>query len=366
MQLPKTAINTNSRITARRMLPLPGEVLVQPGQKVEAKSVVARTDIPGRYQVINIARQLGQLQPDMAEVMLVEEDDGVKAGQVIAASKGGLFRRSVRSPVAGYIAAIGPGWVLLETRQTALELTAFINGTVARVIADQGVIIEANGATIEAACGFGGEVFGRLKRLANSPYEMLDVAAIDESAGGSIILAGRTLDEETLRKAEAWQIRGLIVGSIPASLLKLDPPSKTAVVATEGFGHGPMSPYTFGVLTSLSRREVSIRGSVSHLSGLADPLLQKEPPVIIATDSSRGAGPSYTAAAAAKSQQAPEVALGSRVRVIQGGMLGSNGVIESIPLQPQPTAAGIIAPGANVKFGHDVFFIPWANLEQLS
>jgi hypothetical protein len=345
------------------VLPWPGEVLVQPGQKVEAKSVVARTEIPGRYQVINIARQLGQLQPDMAEVMVVEEDDEVKAGQVIAASKGGLFRRSVKSPATGYIAAIGPGWVLLETEQIAIEVKAFITGSVARVLADQGVIIEANGAMIEAACGFGGEAFGRLKRLANSPYEMLDVAAIDESAGGSIVLAGRTLDEETLHRAEDWQIRGLIVGSIPASLLKLDPPAKAVVVATEGFGHGPMSPYTFGVLTSLSRREVSIRGSVSHLSGLPGPLRQEEPPVIIATDSSRGAN--YTAAAPAKSQQSPEVTVGSRVRVIQGELLGANGVIESIPSQPQATAAGIIAPGANVKFSHELFFIPWANLEQI-
>ena len=161
----------------QRILPVPGEVLVEPGQKVEALTVVAKAEIPSRYRVINVARQLNRPQVDMSEVMLVEPGDEVEADQVIATLKGRMpfLQRPVRAPSAGQITTIGPGWVLLETERTTLEVQAFINGKVNRIIPGRGVVIGATGAIIEAACGFGGEAHGRLKRLVNSPYEALKV-----------------------------------------------------------------------------------------------------------------------------------------------------------------------------------------------
>jgi hypothetical protein len=364
MQLPKITVNANTKLSVRRFLPAPGEILVQPNQKVEALTPVARTEIPSRYRVIDIARQLGQPQPDMDEIMQVAEGDFVAANAVMAAFRGNVpfLRRSVRAPVAGHVAKIGPGWLLLETERTTIELEAFISGTVTRVLGNQGVVIEAEGALIEAACGFGGEAFGRLKRLANSPYEVLVPAAFDESASDSIILGGRTLDEALLRKAEEWHVRGIIVGSFSASLFNLDPPSKVRVVATEGFGEMPMSPHTFGVLTSLSRRELSIRGTTPHLSPGSGAFPAEEPPIILAASTVRS-GNYASFSAPAKPLFKAEATLGSRVRVTQGKLLGASGVIETLPLEPQLTPSGLIAPGANVKFNNDILFIPWANLK---
>jgi hypothetical protein len=366
MQLPKITVSANTKLSVRRFLPAPGEVLVQSGQRVEALTPVARTEMASRYQVIDIARQLGQPQPDMDEVMQIGEGDIVTVNQVIAAYKGKVpfLRRSVRAPAAGRVAKIGPGWVLLETERTTVEIEAFISGTVTRILGSQGAVIETEGALIEAACGFGGEAFGRLKRLANSPYEVLEPAAFDESASDSIILGGRTLDESLLRKAEEWRVRGIIVGSLPAALLRLDPPSKVRVVATEGFGEGPMSPHTFGVLTSLSRRELSIRGTTPHLTPGTGVYPAEEPPIILAAGSVRSGSGNYTSsAAAAKPPAKLDATLGSRVRVTRGKLLGASGVIETIPLEPQFTPSGLVAPGANIKFNSDTLFIPWANLE---
>jgi hypothetical protein len=367
MQLPKITINANSKISIRRLLPVPGQILVQQGQKVEPLSVVAQAEMPSRYRVIDVARQLGQLQPDMNEVMQVAEGDYVDTNAVIAVMQGGLsfLQRSVRSPVAGHVAAIGPGWVLLETERTTIEVQAFINGVINRVLGDRGVIIDSEGAMIEAACGFGGEAFGRLKRLANSPFEALNAEAFDESTSETIILGGRTLDEETLRHAEAWHVRGIIVGSIPASLLNLDPPTKVRVVATEGFGDVAMSPYTFGILTSLSRREISIRGQPPYHLSPAGANMDPDGSIILASGSVRAGVGSYSSTPLAKASAKPDVTIGSRVRVIQGKLLGTTGIVESIPLEPRATPAGIIAPGANVKFNNDVIYIPWANLEQV-
>jgi hypothetical protein len=366
MQLPVTTINSKSKIALRRILPVEGEILVTSGQAVTASTPVARSELPARRQIVDVAWQLGRLHVDMDEVMQVEIGEEVEANQVVAAPKGGgsLFRNSVRAPVAGVVAMIGPGWVLLETEHRSLELQAFIPGTVTRVLGQQGVIIEAEGAIVEAACGFGGEAFGRLKRLVDSPFEALQVTALDESATDMIVLGGRTVDEETLRKADSWHVKGIIVGSIQAHLLKLDPPVQLPVVATEGFGNVPMSPHTFGVLTSLSRRDVSVRGNSPHLSEGSDSEFKHEPSIILAANplvTSRV----YTPPSPPGSNKAIDATVGSRVRVTYGKFMGASGTIEAIPAEPQATDTGIITPGATVKFINGRSYIPWANLQQI-
>jgi hypothetical protein len=363
MQLPERRINGQSKVTIRRMLPVPGEVVVQRGQQVEAMTVVARATTPHRYRLINVARQLAQPHVDMEQVMLKVEGDTVKANEVIARAQGGLpfLQRTARAPAAGQIAAIGPGWALLETEGNVVELSAFINGTVSRLIPDRGVIIEASGAVIEAACGFGGEAYGPLKRMVDTPYEMLAAEAIDENLKNMIILAGRSVDEETLRRAEEVQVRGLIVGSIDAALLKLEPPVKVRVVATEGFGDISMSRYTFGLLGTMDGREVSVRGHTPQLSLAAGQILDDAQPIILATSSKASA----LAAVSVEKESKPLLTVGGRVRVRYGPHIGASGTITTLPPKPQPLETGLVVQGAIVNLGDVSPYIPLANLEQI-
>ena len=370
MQLPSITINSKSKIIVRRLLPAPGEILVIPGQRVDALTVVARAETPSGFHVIDVARQLGRLYVNMEEVLLVEEGDYVEVGQIIATKESAIpfMRQSATSPVAGYVTAIGAGWVLLETERTLTEIQAFINGMVTRTLTNRGVVIEADGAIVQARCGFGGEAYGRLRRMVNSPYEALTADVIDESVSDTILLAGRTIDEETLRLANEWQVRGIIVGSISSSLKNINPPVQVRVVATEGFGDVPMSPYTFGVLTSLSRREISIRGqTLKSLPHSTNPM-ENEPPIILAAERPGNTGGYNSTQPTDKDKQKKpaSVDVGSRVRVIQGKHLGVSGTIDLIPPEPQATQAGVIVPGAYVKLSNEVHFIPWANLEQIT
>ncbi len=339
---------------------MPGEVLVHTGQKVKALDVVARTEIPSRYRVIDVARQLGRAQVDMSEVLLVEPGEPVQVNQVIATIPGGLpfLQRSVRTPAEGYVTTIGAGWVLLETERTGVEIQAFVDGVVTRVLSRYGVIIETEGTTIEAVCGFGGEAYGRLRRIVDSPFESLKIDALDESTSEMILVGGRTVNEETLRQAEVCQVRGIIVGSIQASLLNLDPPIKVRVVATEGYGDIPMSPHTFGVLNTLNNKDVSIRGQIPPQIREAKSQ-EEEPSVIYATGASqiRGGGSDTN------HQQNPKAEVGSRVRITHGELLGVTGKIDSMPSEPQTTDVGIITPGAQVNVNSEILYVPWANLE---
>ncbi|HEX9925993.1 MAG TPA: hypothetical protein VGD99_25275 [Anaerolineae bacterium] len=358
---PRTINNNNGRIVVTRLLPVPGEVLVQRGERVEALQAIARTELASRYQVIDIAHGLGLASVDMDEVFLKKQGDAVEATEVIAVKKGGLpmFWRRVRSPAAGHIAATGPGWVLLETGRSTTELQAFINGIVVKVIPDWGVVVEGSGPMIMAACGFGGEAYGPLKRLVNANFETVQAGALDERVDNSIILGGRTVDETILRAAEAAHVRGIVVGSIDAALMKLDPPVKVRVVATEGFGETPMSPYTFGVLATLTEKEVSIRGSTPILFPSGRHSFKTEPPLILASARRVGQNPLVESAAG------QEIKAGSRVRVTQGPLLGANGTIASIPPEPKLTEAGLVAAGAYVTINNSPHFIPWANLEHV-
>lgn len=366
MRLPQTNINPDTKITVKRILPVPGQVLVQRGQPVQPLQTVARAEIPRRYRIINIAHLVGSSALE-SQALLKPIGAYVAADEPIAILKGRLpfFRRTVRAPVAGRITTFGPGWVLLETERTITEIQAFVNGVVARIIPHQGVVIEARGAIISAACGFGGEAYGRLKRLVDSPFDMMAENALDDRVAQAIVIGGRSIDATLLRRAETMHVRGIIVGSIDASLLSLEPAPQVRVVATEGFGDIPMSPYIFGQLTGLIGRAVSIRGRTAPLVVPIHQQTETDSPLILATTAS-----SITAQRDSIEPTAPtpglDIKVGSRVRITRGRLLGAIGAVSAIPKQPQAIESGIVAAGAYVTVAGTAYFVPWLNLQQVS
>ena len=100
---PGLAVTSWSVTTKKRILPIPGEVLVTPGQQVASDTVVARAELPGKVHVINVVNQLGILPEDLKEFMVKGEGDSVEKGEVLAENKPLIkwFKSSVTSPIAG-------------------------------------------------------------------------------------------------------------------------------------------------------------------------------------------------------------------------------------------------------------------------
>jgi len=361
MQIPTITISSESTIVIERMLPRPGEILVQPGQVVRPMDVIARAK-SSQYRIVEVARQLAQPDIELSQVMLKREGDMVEANEIIARIKRRrpFPSRVAYTPVAGRLIMMGPGWVLLETARAIVELRAFAQGLVSKIIPSQGVIIKTRGTAVEAACGFGGEAYGSLKRVVDSPAVIFNPAAIDSTLKHAILLGGRSVDEATLRQLEAAEVDGIIVGSIDASLLSLSPPPKVCLVATEGFGDISMSPYTFNILERLEDRDVLIRAALPAPFSPANNLLKQSSSMIAATSTEENHQP---ISAAVEQPEAPELKAGSRVRVTRGKFLGQIGLIEVLPPKPQMTEAGIVAPGAFIKLDNALHYIPWANLE---
>lgn len=333
------------------MLPVPGEVLVGVGEEVEPRKVVARAAPPGKYRVIDVARALRVRDGDVSKMILKGERSVVEADEVIAMRKGALpfLRRACRAPARGYIISVVGGLVLLETESTLFNLPAFVAGRVVEVVEKMGVVIETRGTYIEGACGLGGEVVGVLQVLAGGREHTLLPDQIEAGAHGAIILAGGHLTEETARKAEHVKARGVVAGSIDASLLQLDPPLSISVVATEGFGSMPMSRVAFDLLQGEEGREVSVSGHTG------DRVRPRKPLIVV--PSKKGAQDFRPPLRRAE--------VGDRVRALRLPAAGKVGEIVLIPNARRVLPSGVHATGAVVDFEGEKRFVPWGNLEHI-
>ena len=195
---PGLKVLANTRIMKRRQLPLKGEVLVEVGADVKAETVVASTHIPGNVQMLNVARKLNVEPEDVPECMLVKIDEEIKAGQVIAESRGifGFFKSQLKAPIDGSLANISnvTGQAIVSEPPIPIEVDAYSSGKVNTIIPDEGVIIEANGALIQGILGIGGENRGNLSVVVRDRSQVLTKELLDKSHKDKIIIGGSFID----------------------------------------------------------------------------------------------------------------------------------------------------------------------------
>src|SRR5688572_3422768 len=135
-----------------RRLPLSGEVLVALGAKVVATDVVARTHLPGKVTLINLANLLGVLPDELTPTLRVQLDQAVKKGDLIGESRSffGLFKSQVRSPIDGTLESVSSvtGQAVLREAPIPVEVTAYLDGEVVEVLAGEGVVVETRAAMV--------------------------------------------------------------------------------------------------------------------------------------------------------------------------------------------------------------------------
>jgi hypothetical protein len=382
-----------TRICVERMLPAPGEILVRSGERVGAEQKIARIPARGEIHVVNVARILNLGDPDLSPVMLKKRGDRVEAGESIAARRGVLpfLHKPCRSPVAGRLAAIGYGWVVIEgasplssrgngrgPEAETLDLLAFVAGRVTAISDHRSVTIETIGAHIVGACGLGGEGNGVLQVPVKDPAQVLTADDIKLGFNNSILVGGAGVSPEALDRASEMKVRGIVVGGISASFHHLMPSPSFPIVATEGYGNLPMSPLAFDILKRLEGREVSISGRMGEVWDNTRPSI-----ILPLMEHLEDEG-----APAAGDVPVEPVRAGDRVRAVRQPLLGQVGEIVALPAEPQPAASGLFLTGAQVSFAsaypagttHSAsttypastshpagteHFVPWLNLERM-
>ena len=335
---PGLTVAEHTEIRARRILPLKGEVLVRKGDHVSGDDVVARAFLPGEVTPVNIAQKLGVPPADVPEVMVVEQGEAVGADQQIALSAGlfGLFRREVKSPVAGTVESISKrtGQVMLRQAPHPIELDAYVAGTVAAVVPEEGAEIVTWGSLVQGIFGVGGERRGKILVVAEGPDDTITAARLPDEVRGAVVIGGSFADAAAFRRAEEVGAAALVVGGFGDGDLKAilgydlgvaitgQEDLKTTLILTEGFGRIRMAQATFELLRGLEGRLASANGATQIRAGVM------RPEIVV---------PSEEAAPAAKEKDAGasgRMEIGSTVRIIREPYFGGLGRVTGLPSEP--------------------------------
>jgi hypothetical protein len=334
-------------IVRERRLPVKGTVRVRSGQKVSPGDVVAEASWARDHVFLDVARTLGITTSAADALIRCKAGDNVPVGAVIARGRG-LFPKTVTSPRAGRVVAAGAGEVLIESGESRLELRAGLSGTVKDVLPDRGVVIQTTGALIQGVWGNSRIDTGVMINLADKPETVLIPARMDVSMRGSILVGGSVQDASALRTAAEYAVRGLLIGSIYPSLLSLAREMRYPIVVTDGFGAVPMNALAHRLISTNSKREVTLNGEpYDRYSG-------GRPEAIIP----------LPAASAPPLREIVELAAGQTVRMRRRPATGMIGTIVSLPAGLSSFPSGLSAPGAEVRLenGQQVL-IPLVNLE---
>jgi hypothetical protein len=203
-------------ISKKRILPLKGQVVVKKGDTVTAETVVARTELPGIVEPINVANILGIPPQDVPEAMVKNAGEHVEEGEVIAKSKSffGMFSSSAKAKISGTIENVSSvtGQVLLRGAPVPIEVRAYLNGVVMNVFEGEGVEVTTKGSFVQGIFGIGPETHGPVKMLSSTQKEILTEKEFDASCKGCVVVGGSMITAEGLRKAIEVGAVGIVVG----------------------------------------------------------------------------------------------------------------------------------------------------------
>ncbi len=351
-----------------RRLPLKGEVLVKVGDRVKAEDVIARTELPGNVQTMNVANKLSVLPEDIERHMTVKIGVWAEKGQMIAETRTffGLFKSQCKMPVGGTIESVSgiTGQVIIREKAIPVEVNAFVDGTVVEVFENEGVLVETAASFVQGIFGVGGEVSGPLKVVASRPDEVLKPEQITADMKGKILLGGSLITIEVFNRAREMGVKGIVAGGIGdsdlRSLLGYDlgvaitgsEDIGLTLVVTEGFGGMTMADKTFDLLKAKDGVKTSMSGATQIRAGVI------RPEIVIPLDRAT-LGMSEDVL-----KSSSGLAVGTPVRVIREPYFGAIGEVTALPPELQVLKSEARVRVLEVQFGDGSrAVIPRANVE---
>ena len=369
---PGLRVTRYTLLRRERRLPLKGEVTSQEGEKVTADHVVARTELPGNAQTVNVANILNVLPQEVEGCMLKEVGGKVEEGEVIGLSSTffGLFKSRCRAPVAGTVETISnvTGQVILREAPIPVEVFAYVDGSVVEVMPGEGVIMETAGTFVQGIFGVGGETWGELKVVAEDPDSILSREQMTPDLKGKVVVGGSLVTSDVLTKAVEVGARAVVVGGFNdqdlRSFLGYDlgvaitgsEEKGITLVVTEGFGRMRMAERTFNLLKDAEGKRASVSGATQIRAGVIRP--EVIVPLEERTGEEKGRG--------AEGNGEGGVEEGSPIRVIREPFFGRLGKVVELPpdLQALETEARVRV--LTVEFGDGSrATLPRANVEMI-
>ena len=245
-----------------------------------------------------------------------------------------------------------------------MQVLAYLAGTVIEVIPNEGVLLEADVSVIQGIFGVGGEAYGTLRLVTNSPDEDLTEFVIHHEHRGCILVGGRRITGGAVRRAievgsaaivaggiddhDLREILGYDLGVAVTGTEKLG----TTIIVTEGFGDIAMAHRTFELLASHDGRDASVNGATQIRAGVMRPEIVIPLQQSLSTD------------AVETDRPAGALNVGSPVRIIREPYFGVLGSVTRLPHEQVLLDSESFARVVEVKLagGRDVT-VPRANVE---
>ena len=251
-------------------LGLGDRVIVRPGDVVESAAPLAeRVRDPSLHAVGGAARRRRSVVGSAAAVT-----DGAATGEPAPEIDTGPARHSGdwHAPAEGeageLIADFGSGW-RMATGESSEVLEAPAAGTIRSVRPAMGIELAASGPAIPGVSVAGGPTRGRLE-LSGAMESTATSTAIDVGRSGAILVVAGRIDAESLTRARAMGVRGVIVAGLSEKDLRdlaasesrqrasLHRPPPFAVLVLDGAVRRPISAAVMAVLAAAAGHEVAI------------------------------------------------------------------------------------------------------------
>ncbi len=240
------------------------------GAEVQPEQVLAVRRRPRSPVSVRVTAALHRRPSDLAELLVVKPGARLQEGDPIARAD----EHEVTSPIAGLLLALSAadGSVLVAPLGEEEAVIGHVRGRV-RAIEGGWITLEVPGVAVRGVGGTGDAVHGELVMGVRGADEELRAAAIDVGATGKIVLGGSRASAETLTRARAMGVAGIVLGGVlDKELRDFEAIQRRrreigglagsfGVVMLEGFGKVGIDPQRFAWLRSHAGRMVSLFGA---------------------------------------------------------------------------------------------------------
>jgi hypothetical protein len=364
---PGLRVTEGARLWRERRLPIRGELLVAEGDAVEPDTVVARTELPGNVQTLNLAAKLALDPARVPRALTRPLGAAVKRGETIAEGKSlfGLLTQRAVAPVDGNLESVSAvtGQLILREPPIPVVVNAYVRGVIASVLPQEGVVVETEAAFVQGIFGVGGETFGPIHLVTASPDQDLAADRLTEAHRGAVVVGGCYVSHATLMRAREIGVAAVVVGGFDDRDLRqlLGRDLGVAItgaedigftlVLTEGFGRIPMADRTWRLLAAHDGEQASVSGATQIRAGV----LRPEVLIPKSRQAARSAEPSVSTG----------LEVGSLLRVIREPYFGRIGRVVELPpaLKELDTEARVRVTTVEFTDDRSRAEVPRANVE---
>ncbi len=349
-----TMLKPFATIRRERLLPIPGEVVVRIGQGVLPGQVVARARKLAGYHMLPVCEMMRLPPEEVENYLLVAMGTAVEKGTPLFRKPSFFRKKEIVSPVDGQVVRMHNGRLLIAAHTQWLELNAWLRGQVVSAIERRGVILQTEGALIQAVWSSDKNGYGTLHILDKDNENSNPSSYLHGSLAGHIVVINQISASATLNLAEQIGVAGIITGSLSAELYQASQQLSYPVIATDGFGNQGMAQPINHLLKNMAGQEATIFGISPDKQG-------NRPEIIVPFSQS-----TVHVEEDPNQNKHLQLAVGHRVRILRAAESSHCGIVQHIYKRRHHSELGFNLDGADVKLPDgNVVFVPSTNLDHL-